>query len=219
MTEIATYRARLQDPGRAAAYAARFERGSRRRIDRREQRAVRRIFSGLPDCQSVLDVPGGAGRFSAALSQGRRRVLTLDVAFDILKIAQDRTAGAPTSAGFVQGDASRLPLVDGAVDCVFSNRLLHHLRLPAERAVILREFHRVSRRHVVISFFDYHRFERVRRWLKGLKGRRVPPPQQPAWEEFRAELATCGLTVAEVVPTGALWVAQRFLVLRKTGAG
>jgi len=212
---IESYRGRLQSATEAEKYATRFERGSRQGIDRREQRAVRRIFSELPDCHSVLDVPSGAGRFLAALGEPGRRVIEADVANEILAFAKARSAGLRVRSVFLQADAARLPLADAAVDGVFSNRLLHHIVAAEQRAVILREFHRVSRRYVVVSFFDYHAFGAVRRLLKSLKGRKPRYDLQPTVEQFQAEVAACGFRVRALVPTGPVWVAQKYFVLEK----
>lgn len=213
--DIKSYSKRLQGQTKAELYARRFERGSRRRIDQREQRAVRKIFSTLPDCHSVLDVPSGAGRFIKSLSQGRRRVIEMDVAFEILEFARDKAVNSKLDAHLAQADASRLPLADGAVDCVFSNRLLHHIHARAERMALLREFGRVSRRFAVVSFFNYKGFARVRSFLKRLKGRVPPYATQPTQEEFLAEAAEVGFRVRDVVPTGMPWVSQKYVVLEK----
>lgn len=212
---LETYRTRLQSASEAEKYATRFERGARRRIDRREQRAVRRIFAELADCRSVLDVPCGAGRFLGALSEGGRLVIGADVAREVLEYAQERSTGLPARRAFLWADAAHLPLVEGAVDAVFSNRLLHHLLEAEQRAVILREFHRVARRVVVVSFFDYHAFGAARRWLKLLKGRRPRYDLQPSRAAFESELAACGLRVRARVPAGPFWVAQKYYVLEK----
>lgn len=213
--DIARYRARLQDQAAAARYAARFERGARARINRREQRAARRILDGLPDCRSVLDVPCGAGRFLHTLAGAGRRVIGVDAARAILVHARGRAAELGLRALWVQGDAARLPLPDDAVDAVFCNRLLHHILQPGERAVILGELRRVARRYVIVSFFDYHRFGTVRRLLKRLKGSRPNYAAQPTREAFIAEALACGLRLQEIVPTGPFWVAQHYLVLEK----
>lgn len=212
---IETYRRRLQDAEIAAGYAERFQRGSRRRIDRREQRVVRRIFARLPDCRSVLDVPSGAGRFLPVLATEGRWVIEADVAMEILRIARQRAAAPANRGAFLQADAARLALRDECVDCVFSNRLLHHVLDRRQRATILREFCRVTRRYAVVSFFDYHAFGRLRRLLKLLKGRKPRYDQQPTRGEFQAEVAACGFRVRELVPTGAVWVAQKYFVLEK----
>lgn len=213
--DIKSYSRRLQDQTKAELYAKRFETGSRRRIDKREQRAVRRIFAGLKDCHSVIDVPSGAGRFIQTLSQGGRRVLEADVAFEILEYAQTRANKLKVDAQSMQGDAARLPLIDGAVDCVFSNRLLHHIHASSERKALLREFHRISRRYAVVSFFNYKGLAQIRGFLKRLKGRVPPYANQPTQEEFRNEVTECGFRVKEVVATGMPWVSQKYFVLEK----
>ena len=216
MAESKTYRQRMQHAKRARLYAERFETGARRRINEREQRAVAKIFENLNECRSVIDVPSGAGRFATVLAQGKV-LIEADVAFEILEHAHERAEAAKLSIHFLQSDAGKLPLADSSVDCVFCNRLLHHIHSPAERAVFLREFHRITKHYLVISFFDYHAFGGVRRVLKALKGRKPKYDQQPTFAEFSQEVVACGFDVREVVATGAPWVAQKFFVLEKRG--
>ena len=193
----------------------RFEQGPRKRIDRCEQGAVRRIFSELDGCTRILDVPSGAGRFLAALGEKSRRVIEVDVAREILSFARRQSGRFNIQTNFIQGDAARLPFIDGAVDCVFCNRLLHHILSAKERAVFLRELHRVSRRYVVVSFFDYQAFGLLRRFLKVLKGRRPKYGGQPTRDQFHQEVIQCGFRVMNVVPTGPVWVAEKYFVLEK----
>lgn len=218
MTDTDSYRGRLQDPARASRYATRFERGSRRRIDRREQRAVRKIFAELNGCRRVLDVPSGTGRFLAALAQDNREVIEMDVALEILEFGRQRAAKLGLRAEFMPGDACHLPLSSNSIDVIFCNRLLHHITSAPERAVFLNEFHRVTRRYVVVSFFDYLAFGALRRFLKSLKGRKVTYEGQPTLEEFRREVTQSGFRVWRIVSTGPLWVSEKYFVLEKTGA-
>jgi ubiquinone/menaquinone biosynthesis C-methylase UbiE len=206
MAQAKTYKKRFQDKAKAEKYARRFESGSHRRIDAREQRAVAKVFAELDDCRSVLDVPCGAGRFAKTLAQGGRKVIETDVSFEMVEFAR----GAR-----LQSDAAHLPFQDGAVDCVFSNRLLHHILPREERAMFLREFHRVSRRWVVVTFFDYRLFAPVRKALKKLKRAKIRYDEQPTFAQFAAEVEACGFRVQEVVPTGPVWVAEKYLVLEK----
>ena len=216
--DIQRYRKRLQDPIKAERYATRFERGPRKQIDRREQRAVKTIFTELDGCQSVLDVPSGAGRFVVCLSESNRQVIELDVAREILEFGWRRARQLDRPAWFLQADASRLPLAGGSVDAVFCNRLLHHIRSVEGRAVILRELHRVSRRYVIVSFFNYQSFAGLRRFLKALRGRKPNYVGQPTLSEFSQEIATCGFRLLKVVPTGPLWVAQQYLLLERASS-
>jgi ubiquinone/menaquinone biosynthesis C-methylase UbiE len=215
MAEAKKYRSRMQKKKRAQLYADRFETGSRKSINEREQRAVKKVFASLPDCRSVVDVPSGAGRFAKSLSAGGRRVIAIDVAFEILEHGRERAAKNNVPVAFLQGDASKLPLADATVDCVFCNRLLHHILSAQERAVFLKEFHRMTRRYVVISFFDYRSFGVVRRFLKALKGRKPSYEQQPTFEQFTQEVLAAGFKVRAVAPTGPPWVAQKYFVLEK----
>jgi ubiquinone/menaquinone biosynthesis C-methylase UbiE len=215
MAKAEKYRARMQHTKRAQLYADRFETGSRKAINEREQRAVAKIFAGLPDCRSVLDVPSGAGRFARTLGVGGRKIFGSDSAFEILEHGRERAAKNGVAVSFVQGDASKLPFADGSVECIFCNRLLHHIISPKERAMFLHEFHRVSRRYLVISFFDYHSFGFMRRFLKALKGRKPKYDQQPTFEEFTEEVLAAGFRVRAIVRTGAAWVAQKYFVLEK----
>jgi ubiquinone/menaquinone biosynthesis C-methylase UbiE len=217
MTDTESYRSRLQDGDRAQDYAARFESGPRRRINEREQRAVRRVFEALPECRSVLDVPSGAGRFLESLTQGGRELTEMDIAAEILEFARERAASLGVQARFIKGDAANTGMPDGSVDAVFCNRLLHHITSAPERAIFLREFHRVTRRYLVISFFDYRAFGGLRVFLKRLKGRKVNYTGQPTLQEFTEETTQCGFRLLRLVPTGAIWVSQKYFVLEKAG--
>ena len=215
MAKAEKYRGRMQHAKRAQLYADRFETGPRKAINRREQRAVTRIFAGLGDCRSVLDIPSGAGRFAKTLSAGGRKVIGADSAFEILEYGHQRAVKSGLPVSFLQADAAKLPFSDGALDGIFCNRLLHHILSARERAVFLKEFHRVTKRYLVISFFDYRSFGVVRRFLKALKGRKPTYAQQPTFEEFTEEVLAAGFKVQAVVRTGAAWVAQKYFVLEK----
>jgi SAM-dependent methyltransferase len=215
LRDIQSYSGRLQTKKEAEKYARRFETGARKRIDDREQRAVRSIFKGLPDVRSILDVPSGAGRFLRTLASGGRQVIEMDVALEILAFAREKAGRDRVPVSVLQGDASQLPLADESVDCVFCNRLLHHIVSGRERSVILREFHRVSRRWVVVSFFDYRGLGGLRQLLKRLKGRKASYEDQPTREEFTVECAASGFAVKAVVSTGGPWVSQKYFVMEK----
>jgi SAM-dependent methyltransferase len=214
MGDTELYRKRMQHAARARLYADRFQTGWRRVINAREQRGVAKIFAALKDVRILVDVPSGAGRFIKVLAAGRT-LIEADVAFEILSFASERAEEAQLQVTCVQSDASRLPLCDESVDAVFCNRLLHHIHSAAERALFLCEFHRVTRKYLVMSFFDYHSFGGLRRFFKALKGRKPKYHQHPTLEEFTGEVKRCGFRVREVVLIGPLWVAQKYLVLEK----
>src|SRR5437870_1745613 len=101
MAQAKTYKKRFQNQAKAEKYAQRFEDGSHKRIDAREQRAVASIFSALNGCQTVLDVPCGAGRFAAIIAKGRRLIET-DVAHEMVAIAKHRAEKGGVKSGHLQ---------------------------------------------------------------------------------------------------------------------
>jgi ubiquinone/menaquinone biosynthesis C-methylase UbiE len=212
---ISRYGRRLYDHTQAEKYALRFERGSRKRVNQREQAAVADIFSRLGPCESTLDVPCGAGRFLPVLSLNSRAVFEADISVEILSYSRQRAGSYPCACRFLQADASRLPLADGAVDCVFCNRLLHHIHSSQERMAILKELQRVTRRYAIVSFFDYQSFGRLRRLLKNLKGRQPQYHDQPSLAQFTAEVERCGFRALFLKPIGPFWMAEKYFVLAK----
>ena len=209
------YARRFLRPSAAEQYAARFETGARRRIHEREAAVVRKILKSLGKCETVLDLPCGAGRFLESLSAPDRLVVEADVSDSMLALARKRGAVLGAAATFVQADAARLDFAANAFDAVFCNRLLHHLESASERLCILREFQRVTARHLIISFFDYRRFGFLRTLLKRLKKRRPDYQRQPSLREFSQELESAGFAVERVVRVGWVGSSQKFIIARK----
>jgi SAM-dependent methyltransferase len=86
--------------------------------------------------RTVLDVGGGPGHFSRALSDAGARTYCLDLD------RAELTAHGPAFAGSVQGSALALPFRDGVVDVCFSSNVLEHVPRPWEMAA---EMVRVTR--------------------------------------------------------------------------
>jgi ubiquinone/menaquinone biosynthesis C-methylase UbiE len=87
----------------------------------------------------VLDVGCGTGILATRIGEdgSGARVVGCDLSMGMLRRAAARVRGA-----WVQGDALRLPLRDGALDAVVSTQALHFL---PDRRAALAEFHRVLR--------------------------------------------------------------------------
>ena len=212
------YGSRFQNEGTAQKYADRFERPTHRHINRREQRAVARILGNLAGISTILDMPCGAGRFLPTLTKTGLKLLEIDISHEMLAIGNQRllSQGDGSKVSFIQGSAFELPLADDSIDCVFCNRLLHHFKDAGDRIKLLRELHRIARRYVIVSFFDYHRFGGLRVFLKRLRGRRPDYSGYPTRGVFEKELGEVGFGVERVEPTGGPWVAQVYYLLEKT---
>ena len=129
-----------------------------------------------------LDVPCGTGRLRATLAAGRGHlVVSLDVSAEMLRQAGGSTgpsagpsAGVPGSpAHWTQGDVLALPFADDTFDVVVSCRLLHHLVEPTLRRAAVAELVRVSRGHVIASYWDATSWTAWRRRAPGILRRRV----------------------------------------------
>ncbi len=220
MPQAPSYESRFQNQSNAQDYRDRFERPTHRHINRREQRALSKILCQLEPSQlkSILDMPSGAGRFLPTLLHPGRTIIEIDVSHEMLQLSSERISGQSNGANlyWLQGDAFKLPLADASIDCIFCNRLLHHFRTTEQRLKILRELHRVSRRYVIVSFFDYHRFGKLRMLLKKLRGRNPDYSGHPTKPAFDAEVVQGGFKTVSITPTGPLWVAQVYYLLEKS---
>ena len=215
-----SYGARFKNTTTAQKYADRFERPTHRHINRREQIALARMLHHLDgvQIQSMLDMPCGAGRFLPTLCDPSRTLIQMDISHEMLALAHDRLSSHSTrcKVHFIQGSAFTLPLADNSIDCVFCNRLLHHFKDAPDRLKLLRELHRITRRYLIVSFFDYHRFGKLRVILKRLRGRKPDYSGYPTKATFEAELSQVGFKVHRIEPTGGPWVAQVYYLLEKS---
>jgi len=145
---------RYRSEAGAAAYRGKYRRSWTRRISsRRELSLVRRALLGIEGGRpkAVLDCPCGAGRLLPLLLEGAERVAAADISAAMVREARRARGGGVV---FVQASAGGLPFATGAFDVVVCHRLIHHVVSRKERAPILAELARVSRRAVVLSFAD-----------------------------------------------------------------
>jgi hypothetical protein len=96
---------------------------------------------------TLLDVGSGSGGI-AAWVHGNRSVTCVDQSFDDYG-AQDETA-APAGVRRVRADARHLPFADRSFDLVVAVDLMEHVP-PADRAQVVEELLRVSRRRLILA--------------------------------------------------------------------
>lgn len=213
---IAAYAQRFTAEPAAVKYASRFDHGPRRRIHEREVAAVREVLGSVPAHDTVLDMPCGAGRFFPVLSEQFTSIIAADISPVLLGLAGEKAVELGMNVALACADAKATRFQDESVDCVFCNRLLHHLLTSDERLCVLREIHRISRRFAVVSFFDYRRFLHCRVLIKRLQGRRRNYDQHPGFEEFGREIGDAGFILRQTVQVRPFWTAQKLLLLEKT---
>jgi SAM-dependent methyltransferase len=167
-----------EDPVRARAY------DKRAGTTRAEARALWRLLRGRAVSGTILDAPCGNGRLSAFWAEVGRRTVGLDGALAMARLAASRGVGA------VQGVAEALPFADRCADLVAGIRLLHHYRDRTARVAVLREYGRVARGTVLVSFYRRISLEGLRRWLRP---KRRSTRVGLTVREFRRDAAEAGL--------------------------
>ncbi|MCE9593196.1 MAG: class I SAM-dependent methyltransferase [Planctomycetes bacterium] len=141
----------VRDKWRDADVAKRYAGGrfaSARARDRDPKLVAALLALATPKPTSVLDVPCGTGRLFETLDAHAGKIVGLDASRDMLLHARE------ASRAVVHGDALHLPLRDGAFDAVVCCRLAHHLHRSDDLTRLCFELARVSRRWVILSFWD-----------------------------------------------------------------
>ena len=189
-------------PEGAVAYEAKYRGSLLRRVGhRREAALVARMLARFGHIEELLDCPCGAGRMLPTASHHARRVVGADLWPTMLHEAQRQ------GFGLLAADVSRLPFRDAQFDVALCHRLLHHIADSGERATILGELARVTRRGIVCSFWDAG----TRRGRRIRSSRRVVIPA----EQLAAEAEAAGLRLeAPLLHVGSIFSAQAIACLR-----
>jgi len=136
--------------------------------------------AGIRGGELAADIGAGTGFISEGLLRIGVRVIAVDQSEAMLE-SMKKKFNDSTDIEFRAGEAEKLPIETGSVDCTFANMYLHHVERPmraiSEMARILKPGGRL-----VITDLDEHRFDflltehcdrwpgfkrrDVRRWLK-----------------------------------------------------
>ena len=140
-------------PEAAASYNVKYQRFFHKRISNRTERALlERLLARVIPVDSILDVPSGAGRVAGHFYRAARQVIEADYSLEMLKLL--RANLAHETLRLAAASVFHLPFRDRSFDLVISIRLSHHIPDEGGRHLHLQELMRVSRRFVLVSFFD-----------------------------------------------------------------
>jgi SAM-dependent methyltransferase len=150
-------------------YRGPIRRMNNRRVEKAVLAALREAGSGqIP--ATVLDVPAGTGRFTAAVRAAGAQVCSLDRSAEMLQVLR----GKHGPGWELVADLHRPPLRRRANTCVLSLRLMQHYKAE-ERVAALRAFRQIAPLAVVAYYpgWDWkNRFRRLRARL-GLPVRKL----------------------------------------------
>ncbi len=184
---------------------------SRQRRHRANWRVIRRALERAGDISSVLDLPGGTGRFSRLVADGGCRVFCADISLDMMLVSARNHRNVTAVGDYVQADAEGLPYCDGAFDCVLSIRFLHHVD-GDDRVRILRELGRVSRRWLIVDLRHRYSYHWLRWGMKRLFGRVSRRPPRLTRRQLRTEMAAAGLRIVDVKSVAPIF-SDKWIVL------
>ena len=112
-------------------------------------RAVKAL--NLTGTETVLDLCTGTADLALA-STDARRVIGIDFAAAMLRLAKNKVRGAVSSIDLVRADAMRLPLRDGSVDAVTIGFGIRNVEQPTEA---FREIVRVLRQNGSLAILEF----------------------------------------------------------------
>ena len=154
-TQSEAYQAAYERLERAVAYNRKYRaEWLKRSSTRREFQLLRRLTGRVGHSRIILDLPCGGGRLTPAFADSADLVIEADIAIGQLLYGRAESAVA-TPRVWMTASAFHIPLADASVDGTICVRLSHHLPTAAERERLLRELLRVSRRFVIVTFFDH----------------------------------------------------------------
>jgi len=211
------YQAEYQRVENAAVYNQAYrQKVLKRSSTRREFDLLRGHFARVGRSRAVLDLPCGGGRLTPAFADAADLVIEADIALgQVLYGRQESTVATPRF--WMTASAFHIPLRDRSVDGTVSVRLNHHLPTPAERERHLAEILRVSRRFVIMTFFDHHS---LKNWLRRL--RRPFDRQPPKMTMTTAQVADIarrhGARLVAAPPLSRIGSGHRYALIVRDGA-
>jgi hypothetical protein len=136
-------------------------------------------------------------------------LIQADVGLGQVRLARESLA--PLTPGmWLTASGFRIPLKDEVVDGSVCNRLTHHLPAAGERSRLVSELLRVSRRFVVISYYDHGSLKSLSRRLRG-----KDPGHTMRRNEVRGLAAEGGARVEADIPLWHAGCRLRYALLVK----
>ncbi len=215
--QSSAYQAEYERIERAATYNLEYERQAfKRSSTRREYELIGRHMQRLGHCGIVLDLPCGGGRLTPAFAAHAGLVIEADIAIGQILYGRALSTAA-TRRVWMTASGFHIPLRDGAVEGTICVRLTHHLPTASERERLIRELLRVSRRFVIVTYFDHHSLKNLLRRLRRPFNRKAPKMTMTTAEV--AELArSAGARLVDAPPLSRIGSGHRYALIVRDGA-
>ena len=196
----------------------RFSTPERQKRNARKWAAIRKALGLTTGVRTILDLPCGTGRFTGALAREGFEVVGSDISLEMLKKAAslenpEKADGKQRAvAGYVQANAEALPLRNDSLDCVVCIRFMMHVDA-ATRVRMLREFHRVSRRWVIVDYRHKYTFRYVLTHTFGKFGLGRTPLSRVSRQDLDQEFRDAGFAIRSVIRVSTPLLSDKWVVL------
>ena len=208
------YQQNYQKDQRAARCNAKYRDHSTKRLTtRRELRLLYRMLQNQGPCKVLLDLPCGGGRLSSPLERYTDLLIEADVGLGQLHYGREH-GRVSNRQEWMAASGFNIPLRDASVDGTVCVRLTHHLPAEAEREQLVRELLRVSKRFLIMSFFDYDSVKNIVRRLRRPFNRK-PPKSTMRRGQLRRLARDCGARLVEAPALSLLWSGHRYALIVK----
>jgi len=146
---------------------------------------------------SILDVPCGTGRLTLFLSKKGYSVIGVDISPEMIRLTNEKLikSGLNRFCPAIIGNAESLQFHDNSFDAVISLRLLGHVP-PLNRRLILRELGRVSKKYIILAYYDRACLQHLLRKRR----RRFDEWYPVGYKEIRSELKSADLSIVKIIP-------------------
>ena len=211
------YQQNYQEDQQAATYNAKYrDRWTKRITTSREFGLLDRMLRSQGRSEVLLDLPCGGGRLSPPMARYTDLLIEADVALGQLRYGRMQ-GRIPTRQVWMTASAFHIPLRDSSVEGTVCVRLNHHLPMEAEREQLVRELLRVSKRFVIMSFFDYYSPKNTLRRLRRPFNRK-PSKSTMKKRELQRLAQDCGATLVECPAIFLVGSGHRYALMVKDKA-
>lgn len=215
--QSAAYQAEYQQVENAATYNLAYrDKVLKRSSTRREFDLIGRHIASVGRSHSILDLPCGGGRLTPAFAGSADLVIEADIALGQVLYGRAESSVA-TPRVWMTASAFHIPLRDQAVDGTISVRLSHHLPTDAERERHLAELLRVSRRFVIMTFFDHWS---LKNWIRRMRRPfdRQPPKMTMTTAQVEAIARRHGARLLAAPPLSRIGSGHRYALITRDAA-
>jgi len=113
----------------------------------------------------ILDIPCGTGRLSLHLAKKGYTVTAADISSEMVRLTKEKLESYELIGDTVIEDAENLSFSDDSFDAVVSLRFLGHTP-PEIRLRILQEYKRVTRRYLILAYYNEVSFQNILREIQ-----------------------------------------------------